>query len=132
MAELNDTMQDLIRRPINAWATTVRPDGSLHNTVVWVDVDEKGQPFFNTAIGRAKEKHLRGNPRVSLSVLDPDNAQRFLSVSGTAALETEGAEAVVDGLAKKYLGVDKYPFLQPGEQRVTVRIVPDRVVYQLD
>lgn len=65
---------------------------------------------------------------MSVSVLDPENAFRFVSVSGTAELVLEGADAVIDGLAKKYLGVDAYPYRQPGEQRITVRVVPEKVV----
>lgn len=129
MAELSEDAKDLIRRPLYAWATTLRADGSPHSTVVWTDIDEKGRLFFNTAVGRAKERHLRRNPTVGLSVLDPDNGYHLVSVSGTAALETEGADAVIDGLAKKYLGVDSYPFRQPGEQRITVYITPEQVIY---
>lgn len=129
MTELNEDAKALIRRPILAWATTLREDGSPHNTVVWVDLDENGEVFFNTAVGRAKELHLRRDPKVAISVLDPDDAYHLVSVSGTGRLETERADAVIDGLAKKYLGVDSYPYRQPGEQRVTVRITPEHVIY---
>ncbi|MBO4275975.1 PPOX class F420-dependent oxidoreductase [Microbispora triticiradicis] len=127
MSKLDENAVALLKEPVHAWVTTVRPDGSLHNTVVWVDIDGE-EVVFNTAVGRAKERHLRNNPRVSVSVLDPGNAFRFVSVSGTATLELEGADAVIDGLAKKYLGVDAYPYRQPGEQRVTVRVVPEKVI----
>lgn len=127
MSKLDENAVALLREPIHAWVTTVRPDGSLHNTVVWVTVDGD-DVVFNTAVGRAKERHLRGNPQVSVSVLDPNDAFRFLSVSGTATLELDGADTVIDGLAKKYLGVDAYPYRQPGEQRITVRVVPEKVV----
>ncbi|MBE3008035.1 PPOX class F420-dependent oxidoreductase [Microbispora sp. NEAU-D428] len=127
MSKLDENAVALLKEPVHAWVTTIRPDGSLHNTVVWVDVDGD-EVIFNTAVGRAKERHLRDNPRVSVSVLDPENAFRFVSVSGTAELELEGADAVIDGLAKKYLGVDTYPYRQPGEQRITVRVVPEKVI----
>ncbi|WP_405086569.1 PPOX class F420-dependent oxidoreductase [Microbispora sp. NBC_01389] len=127
MSKLDENAVALLKEPIHAWVTTVRPDGSLHNTVVWVTVDGD-EVVFNTAVGRAKEKHLRDDPRVSVSVLDPNDAFRFVSVSGTATLELEGADAIIDGLTKKYLGVDTYPYRQPGEQRVTVRVVPEKVV----
>lgn len=39
----------------------------------------------------------------------------------------EGADAHIDGLAKKYLGQDSYPFRAAGEQRVIVKIAPDSV-----
>ncbi len=128
MTELNAEARALLERPIPGWATTLRRDGSPHNTVVWVGVDDQGA-YFNTAVGRAKEKHLRRDPRVSLSVLDPDNAYHTVTISGTAVLETEGADEDIDRLAKKYLGQDKYPMRQPGEERIIVRIRPEHVLY---
>ncbi|GGL54115.1 TIGR03618 family F420-dependent PPOX class oxidoreductase [Planomonospora parontospora] len=128
MGKLNDDAKELLRRPVHGWVTTLRPDGSLHSTVVWVDVDGD-DVVFNTAVGRAKERHLRADPRVSVSVLDPQDAFHLVSVSGTARLEQEGADAVIDRLAKKYLNVDSYPYRQPGEQRITVRVAPEQVIY---
>ncbi|GAA4195910.1 PPOX class F420-dependent oxidoreductase [Streptosporangium oxazolinicum] len=128
VGKLNEDAKELLGRPLHAWVTTVRPDGSLHSTVVWVDVDGD-DVVFNTAVGRAKERHLRADPRVSVSVLDPEDAARLVSVSGTARLELEGADEVVDHLAKKYLGVESYPFRTPGERRVTVRVTPDDVIF---
>jgi PPOX class probable F420-dependent enzyme len=128
MVMLEENVLALFTRPLYVWATTVRPDGTLHSTVVWVGVDDDGV-YFNTAIGRAKERNIAGNPQVSLSVLDPDDAFHFASVAGPATLQTEGADAVIDGLAKKYLGVDTYPYRQDGEQRVTVRVEAAQVIY---
>lgn len=128
MGKLSEDAKNLLKQPIHAWVTTARPDGSLHSTVVWVDVDGD-DVVFNTAVGRAKERHLREDPRVSVSVLDPENAYRLVSVSGKARLEPEGADEVIDGLAHKYLGVESYPFRKPDEQRITVRITPDDVIF---
>jgi PPOX class probable F420-dependent enzyme len=128
MSGLSDDAKELLRKPYYAWATTVRPDGSLHSTVVWVGVDGD-DVIFNTAIGRAKERHLRRDPRVSISVLDPNDGFHAVSVSGKARLEEEGADKVIDGLAKKYLGVDTYPYRTPTERRITVRIPAENVVY---
>lgn len=128
MEKLTDEAKALLSRPLHAWVTTVRPDGSLHATVVWVDVDGD-DVIFNTAVGRAKEKHLRADPQVSVSVLDTENAYHFVSVSGRGRLELEGADQVIDRLAKKYLDANTYPFRKPGEERVTVRITPEKVVY---
>ena len=111
--------------PFPAVVTTLRPDGSPHSTVVWVD-EEGGDVLLNTAEGRAKPRHLRADPRVSILVVDPGNSYHWLSVSGRAELTTEGAREQIDALAKKYLGVDDYPFYR-GEQRLTVRITPEKV-----
>ncbi|MFD0887470.1 TIGR03618 family F420-dependent PPOX class oxidoreductase [Streptosporangium algeriense] len=128
MGKLNDDAKALLSQPIHGWVTTLRPDGSLHSTVVWVDVDGD-DVIFNTAVGRAKERHLRANPQVSVSVLDPKDAFHLVSVSGVAELELDGADEVIDHLANKYLGVETYPYRQPGERRVTVRVRPRQVVY---
>ena len=128
MPELNDGAKALLAEAIPGWATTMRPDGSLHNTVVWVDIDGD-DVIFNTAVGRAKEKNLRADPRVSVSVVDPNDAFRAVSVSGEAQLEEEGADDVIDHLANKYLGVDRYPYKSPDEQRITVRVRPEHVIF---
>jgi PPOX class probable F420-dependent enzyme len=123
---LSDKQREFLEQPFPGAVTTLRADGSPHTTVVWVDVDEEG-PMFNTASGRAKERHLRRNPRLSLIVVDPQDQYRWLSVSGTAELTTNGADEQIDKLAKKYLGQDRYPYRKPEEVRVTYTIAPDRV-----
>ncbi|GII87971.1 hypothetical protein Ssi03_59610 [Sphaerisporangium siamense] len=128
MSKLNDDAKALLRRPVHAWVTVAGPDGALHSTVVWVDLDGD-EVIFNTAVGRVKERYLRENPRVAIGVLDPDDAHHLVSVSGTARLDLEGADEVIDRLAKKYLNADAYPFRQPGEQRINVRITPDHVIH---
>jgi PPOX class probable F420-dependent enzyme len=111
--------------PFPGVVTTLRSDGSPHSTVVWVD-EEGGDLLFNTAEGRAKPRELRGDDRVALTIVDPGNMYRWLSVSGRAELTHEGAREQIDRLAKKYLGRDEYPWYR-GEQRVTVRIRPERI-----
>lgn len=106
---------------------TLRPDGSPHVTPVWVDYDGQ-HVLFNTAYGRAKIRHIQRDPRVAIQVLPSDDLQSgYVSVSGTAELIDEGADEHIDKLAKKYLGMDTYPWRQPGERRVIVRIRPEKV-----
>jgi PPOX class probable F420-dependent enzyme len=118
--------QFLDENPFVGIATTLRGDGSPHSTVVWVDVED-GRISFNTVRGRAKERHLQRDPRVSLLVVDPENAYRWVSVSGHAQLTEEGADAQIDKLAKKYIGKDEYPWRNPQETRVKVLIEPEQV-----
>jgi PPOX class probable F420-dependent enzyme len=132
MATLNQKQREFLEQPFAGAVTTLRSDGSPHTTVVWVDVDDEAV-MFNTAVGRAKERHLRDNPRVSINVLDPNDQYRWVSVSGSAELTTDGADPQIDKLAKKYLGQDEYPWRNPEEQRITVRIQPERIdSYGLD
>ncbi|WP_026877352.1 TIGR03618 family F420-dependent PPOX class oxidoreductase [Jiangella gansuensis] len=127
MPTLSDTARELFSRPIPGWATVLDADGRPHNSIVWVDVDGD-DVVFNTAAGRVKERYLRENDVVSLSVLDPDNAWRWASVTGRATLSTADGDEVIDRLAKKYLDADSYPFRKEGEQRVTVRVAVDQVL----
>lgn len=129
---LSEAQREFLQQPFPGAITTLRTDGSPHTTVVWVDVDDGG-PSFNTASGRAKPRHLERDPRVSLIVVDPQDQYRWVSISGRAELTTEGADAQIDRLAKKYLGQDEYPWRKPEEQRLSVRIRPEHVdSYGLD
>jgi len=126
MATLDEKAQKFLEQPFVGTVTTLRDDGSPHSTIVWVDTDT-GEVSFNTATGRAKEKHLRRDPRVSVLVVDPENTYKWVAVSGTAELTTDGADDQIDRLAKKYLGQDEYPWRNPEEERITVRITPQHV-----
>jgi PPOX class probable F420-dependent enzyme len=126
---LTKKQREFLENPFVGTITDLRPDGSPHTTVVWVDVDVDGDGgvSFNTAYGRAKPTHIAGDARVSLTVVDPADPYRWLSVSGTATLVDEGADDHIDRLAKKYIGADTYPFRQSGERRVTVRIAVEKI-----
>jgi len=117
--------RDLFNKRAFAALTTLMPDGSPQTTPVWVDFD--GQyVIFNSARGRQKDRNVRRDPRVALAVVDPENPYRYLEVRGKVAEITEdGAAAHIDKMAKKYLGVDKYPYAQPGEVRVLYKIRPE-------
>jgi PPOX class probable F420-dependent enzyme len=118
--------QFLDENPFVGSATTLRKDGSPHTTVVWVDTED-GKVSFNTARGRAKERHIARDPRVSLLVVDPNDPYRWVSVSGRATLTEEGADPQIDKLAKKYLDKDEYPWRDPEQTRVKVVIEPEQV-----
>jgi PPOX class probable F420-dependent enzyme len=108
------------------YVATVMPDGSPQVTPVWVDYDGE-HVVFNTAVGRVKERNLRRDPRAVLTVADPADPYRYVQVRGRAEMSEEGADAHIDKLAKKYLGVDSYPYRHPGEVRIIVRITPKAV-----
>jgi PPOX class probable F420-dependent enzyme len=127
MAKLSDRQAELFRGKNWGTVVTLRSDGSPHATPVWIDTDGENV-IFNTAIGRAKEQHLRRDPRVAITVLPADNQQAgYVSVTGSAEITEEGAHEHIDKMAQKYLGQDKYPYLQPGEKRVIVKVRPEKV-----
>jgi PPOX class probable F420-dependent enzyme len=106
---------------------TLMPDGSPQVTPVWVDFDGR-HILVNTAEGRQKARNIRRDPRVAIDVLRQGSAYAFASVRGRVVeITKEGAEEHVDRLAKKYLGRDTYPFRQPGEQRIILKIAPERI-----
>ncbi len=125
MSNTFDKYRDILDKKAFAHLATLGPDGKPQVTPVWCDFD--GHAIrINTARGRVKDKNLRRNPTVALSIQDPDNAYRYLQVRGRVTEMTEqGADAHIDALAKKYLGKDRYPFRQPGEVRVIVKIAPE-------
>ena len=119
--------RDLFNKRAFASLATLMPNGDVQVTPVWVDVDD-GSVLFNSARGRVKDKNVRRDPRVTLTLIDPDNPYRYLEVRGRVVDITEkGAAQHIDKLAKKYLGVDKYPYAQPGEVRVLYRVKPEHV-----
>jgi PPOX class probable F420-dependent enzyme len=127
VAKLTEKQAELFRGKNWGTVVTLRDDGSPHSTPVWIDTDGENV-IFNTAIGRAKERHLRKDPRAAVTVMPADDPQSgYVSVTGTAEITEEGANDHIDKMAKKYIDQDKYPYLQPGERRVVVTVKPDRV-----
>ncbi len=105
---------------------TLLPNGTPQTSPVWVDFDDT-HVLVNSARGRLKDKNMRQRPQVALSIQDPDDPYRYLEVRGRVVEITEqGAEEHIDRLAKRYLGLDRYPYRQPGEVRVIYKIKPDR------
>ena len=95
-------------------------------TMVWMDIDGD-ELVFNTAEGRRKPANIRRNPQVIVSVQDRNNPQTYAVFHGKARVTDEGADPQIDKLAKRFLNADKYPYRQPGEKRVNVRIAVDRI-----
>ncbi len=124
---LSAGLQQLLREPVHCQLATLMPDGSPQLTQVWVDTDGE-HILVNTADGRQKVRNVRRDPRVAVNVVDPTNAWRLASVRGrVVAVTSDGADALIDHLAHKYLGADRYPFRQPGEVRLTLKIAPEHV-----
>ncbi len=126
---LTTKARELISRPVIANVATVDEHDDPQLTPVWIDLED-GDLVFNTAKGRAKERNLAKNPSVAVSVVDPDDPYNVVVVRGKAEATEEGADSHIDALAKKYLGVEKYPTRKPGEVRVKYRVHPDHIVMQ--
>ena len=130
MDSIPEQFHDLFERETFAHFATMMPDGTPQVTPVWVDYDvEANRVLVNTARGRRKEKNVGRNPKVSLSMVDPDDPYRFVSVRGEVdELTEEGAVEHINELARRYMGVEEYPGLDDEEgARVQIRIRPEAV-----
>jgi PPOX class probable F420-dependent enzyme len=126
-AKIDGPAEALLRGKNFCNVSTLRPDGSVHAAPVWVDLQD-GLPTLNTAEGRVWPRNLERDPRVTLTVQNTDNPYEYLTIRGRVTERThEGADAHIDALAMKYLGKDTYPYRQPGEQRVIIRVQPEYV-----
>jgi PPOX class probable F420-dependent enzyme len=119
----------LLEATNHAVVSTLNEDGSVHSTVVWVDVED-GRLALNSAVGRHWPSNLERNPSVTVVVYDETNPYDYVEVRGTVESRLEGADAHIDRLAKKYMGVDAYPFRTPDEQRITYLFDATRVRHQ--
>ena len=125
MAELSEKARTLIEEPNFGFLATVMEDGSPQVSPVWVDL-ENGYVRFNTATGRVKDKNLRRDPRVAISVADRNNQYTKVDIRGRVVDIVEGDEAWdhIDALNRNYMRTDEpYP-RYPGEQRLILRIEP--------
>jgi len=129
-APLEAPARALIEGKNFAHVSVLRKDGTIHNVVVWVLLDGTGNVLMNSAEGRDWPAHLRRAGGATISIHNQENPYEFVSITGTLAEDRhEGADADIDALAKKYLGVDSYPYRSDGEQRVTFTLAPMRVAY---
>ena len=117
-----DKYRDLFDKKAFGSFTTLMPDGSPQTTPVWVDYRDD-EVWVNSAVGRQKDRNVKRDPRVAIAIIDPDNPYRYVEVRGRVReITQDGADAHIDAMAKKYLGQDKYPYGQPGEERVIYKI----------
>ena len=120
------SLKQMVEDKAYGHVVTFNAHGNPELTMVWIDVDGD-ELLFNTAEGRRKPDNIRRDPRIIVSVQDRNNPQAYAVFHGKAIVTDAGADEHIDKLAKRFLGVDKYPFRQPNEKRLTVRIGVDRI-----
>jgi PPOX class probable F420-dependent enzyme len=126
MTALTDPdVQALLSAPNHAVLSSHNADGSILSTVVWVGYD-KDTLFVNSAVGRRWPANLEHDPHATLVIMDPQNPYSFVEVRGTVTGSTEHGTEDINWLSNKYIGRD-YPWLKPGEQRITFAFEPSRV-----
>jgi PPOX class probable F420-dependent enzyme len=112
-----------------AFISTLMSDGSPQVTPTWIDIEDS-IILINTAEGRIKHKNISRDPRVAVSVIDHNNPYNMVSIRGIAIEQiNEGADVHIDKLAKKYLGIDKYPMRSLDEKRIIIKIKPEKIFH---
>jgi PPOX class probable F420-dependent enzyme len=132
-AELTDGDIGLLRGKNFAHVAVIRPDGSPHVTVMWVDASDDGRVLLNSAVGRVKDRYLRRDPRVSVTVHQEGDAYTWLRVDGSVEKFVTGdeAEGHIDALNRRYKDGDAWDYT-PGQVRVMYRVRPDRILRRHD
>ena len=124
---LPDRVKEIIDTPVFAHVATVGHDGHPQNTVMWIDRDGD-RLLLNTAKGRAKWRNITADPRVGISVSPLKEPYVNLSLKARVIeMRTRDGDAVIDRLAKKYLGAETYPYRNPAEVRVTMVVEVESV-----
>ena len=125
MTEIPAIFLDLLGDEKKAFAhlATIMPDGSPQNTPVWFDYRD-GKIRINSARGRVKTRNMRPGAKVALSIMDPDDPDRYVQLRGSVTRVSQDAAAAahIDSLAFKYLGLDKNPYAKAGDVRMMFEI----------
>ena len=113
-----------------AFLSSLMKDGSPHVTPTWVDIEDDNI-LINTALGRIKQTNISRDPRIALSIIDQDNQYEMVTVRGKVTEQITGdvAEKHIDKLARKYINQDKYPRRSKNEQRVILKIKPEKIFH---
>ena len=127
MPTLPEPARALLDRPEHAVIATVEPSGQPQLSVVWVKRDGD-DVLFSTVRGRRKTDNLERDDRATLLIYPADNPYSYLEVRGTAALEDDPQQDLIEELSVKYLG-KAYPWRNDEEKRVVVRLRPEKVVW---
>jgi len=120
MAKIPNDYIDLLDKRVFWHIATIGPDDNLQSSPVWGGWDGKNFRFSLTK-GRQKYENLIRNPTIAISGTDPDNSYRYLEIRGAVvSIDDDSSNAFIDSMAKKYMGLDEYPYHQPGDQRVVM------------
>ena len=127
MPSLPEPARALLDRPEHATVASVEPSGQPQLSVVWVKRDGD-DVLFSTVRGRRKTANLERDPRATLLVFPAEDPYTYLELRGSVTLEDDPEQALIEELSHKYLG-KAYPWRNPAEQRVVVRLTPAKVVW---
>ena len=122
--KIPENYQELLESTALAHVGTIGSGCKPQNNPVWFDWDGEHVKFSQTK-ARQKFRNLKRDPRVAFSIVDPENPYRYLEVRGEVARVEEDPELnFISAMAKKYIGVDRYHYHQPGDERVVIFVEP--------
>jgi PPOX class probable F420-dependent enzyme len=132
MSSMTETVAKLLDEKNFAFLATLMKDGSPQVSPVWIDLDKDTNTILvNTAEGRIKQKNVLRDPRVAISIVNQNNPYEMVTIRGKVIEQvSQGADEHTDKLAKKYIGVDRYPYRSPTEKRIILRIKPETIFLQ--
>lgn len=112
-----------------AFLATINPDGTPQVTPTWVDTDGE-YVLINTITRRAKYKNIKRNPNVAIAITEHSDPYNTVSIMGRVVEVVTGAvpERHIHQLANKYLGLEKNPWSKPTDNRVILKIKPEKIV----
>ncbi|MDQ3044078.1 MAG: PPOX class F420-dependent oxidoreductase [Chloroflexota bacterium] len=117
---------DLLESTALAHVASIGPQGEPQSNPVWFGWDGEYLTFSQTTT-RQKYRNVQREPRISLSIIDPSNPYRYLEIRGVVErMDPDPEYAFINQMAKKYMGLDVYPNIQPGEERVVLFVRPER------
>jgi PPOX class probable F420-dependent enzyme len=133
-AAIPSSVHDLLgERPIVCVLTTINPNGQPHSVPVWFDFDGTSIRV-NSPDNARKARNMAVGSRVTVLVLDPENALRWVEIMGHVSAihgEADGALEHISQLSLKYRGdPDFKPVGGQSQQRMMFVIEPD-VVHSL-
>ncbi|MGH2733630.1 MAG: PPOX class F420-dependent oxidoreductase [Actinomycetota bacterium] len=127
--EIPESHLEILQKKGFAHVATIGPGGEPHSSPVWYDWDGEYILFSQTKT-RRKYRNLQKDARIALSVLDPDNPYHYLEIRGVVhSVEDDPNSAFIDSLSKKYLGLEKYPYPQPGDERIVLKVTPSHLSF---
>ena len=130
MAVIPEKYMDILNTKSAAHIATIGPEGEPHSSPVWFGWDGEYVRFSLTK-KRQKYRNLKRDPRIALSITDPNLLERYLEIRGTVErIEDDPNLDFINSMARKYLGLDTYPWHQPGDERVVIVVKPQHATYQ--
>ncbi|MEU5847316.1 PPOX class F420-dependent oxidoreductase [Saccharopolyspora shandongensis] len=130
MSAIPQDREEILNKRAFGHVATIGPHGEPQSSPVWIDWDGRYLKFSQTKT-RQKYRNLNREPRIAISVHDPDQPYRYVEVRGKVAkIEDDRDRAFINKMAKKYLDEDEYPWPQPGEERVVVYVEPEHSTKQ--